>query len=272
MNNTGKILGMIAIFVVFAVVGYIIPIENMIGKQNSKPIVAEQQTANDSASALVAAIEPEKQTEPQKAVEPQPLPEPEPVAQAVEAVAEEAVVDTSNVPEITYARVSERSSQNFKKIGLGFTAKATVPSKAPLKYELYEKGEQKAKYSSSNGQFSDVYPNDSGSYTLRVTNKNTGDYTTRLVKGFNKLPKWDAAKLQQELMQTSPSRLFFCHFNHDELRFVCNGIDQALAPTDISMLTMNISAMQWKIEVVGDINYDEFNRITFFTLNITETM
>lgn len=278
MNNIGigKIFGMIAIFAVFAVVGYIIPIESMVGGKEEGAIAINVPQETIAASEIVETTPTEDpasiaKTEPAVA-EPATT---EPAFEQAPAQEEEIVepeVNEMNVPKINSVRIGERNSHDYKKIGFNFTAKASVENKAPLKYELYEAGSKVAKYSSNNGNFSDVYPNNSGAYTLRVTNQNTGDYAERQVKGFNKLPKWSAAQLQKELTQTNASRLFFCHFDHDVLTFKCNGIDASFVPTSISELTMNISAMQWQVEVVGEIKYDEFNRITYFELNITETM
>lgn len=170
--------------------------------------------------------------------------------------------DSSTTPEIKSAIVGLRSSANYRQAGYDFTASASTESGDNLLYELFEAdNDRTAKYQSQNGQFKNVYPVDTGKYWLRVTNTRTGDFATKEVSGFGKINKYSAVELQNQLNSDTQEKLFYHHFDHDKLKFDCEGAD---ASDGIGALLEKREAFGWVLTVVGTPQYDEYNRITYF--------
>lgn len=189
-------------------------------------------------------------------------------AEAEPAAPKAAASDANSMPTISSAAVLPRSSKNYKLVGLNFVAKATVASGDALQYELYEIGGSEPKYKSENGSFYNVYPVDGGKYKLVVRNSRTGDEATKEVSGFNKIKKLSASELQAMLNAGSQDKLFYHHFDISKLRFDCTGVDASEAPTTLDELFASRSAFGWTVQVVGTPKYDNYNRITYFKINL----
>lgn len=307
--EAGKIAGLFATFVVCAVFGYLIPLQNFVGSSNESEEaeaesvieigkkkkakgdndgdwllgeVAEQEEeaaseaaeeenteANDVESAprkaAKANAESRKAQDTPKQVESEPEPEPEtPKAEPKQA----AQSDASNVPIITQPYVQPRNSKNHTRVGFYFTVKATVASGDALKYELYEIGGSEPKYKSDNGNFINVLPVDGGKYKLVVKNSRTGDEATQEVSGFTKINKLSASQLQAQLNADNPDKLIYHYFDIKKLRFDCTGVDASEAPTTLDALFASRAAFGWTVQVVGTPKYDNYNRITYFKINL----
>lgn len=303
--EAGKIAGLFATFVVCAVLGYLIPLQNFVGSSNeseeaeaesvieigkkkkakgdndgdwllgevteqeeeaaSEEAEEENTEANDVESAPRKAAkangESRKAQDTPKQVESEPeTPKAEP-KQAAQS-------DASNVPIITQPYVQPRNSKNHTRVGFYFTVKATVASGDALKYELYEIGGSEPKYNSDNGSFINVLPVDGGKYKLVVKNSRTGDEATQEVSGFTKINKLSASQLQAQLNAGSQDKLFYHHFDISKLRFDCTGVDAKEAPTTLDELLASRSAFGWTVQVVGTPKYDNYNRITYFKINL----
>lgn len=274
MKNSVKIILAVAVFLVFVALGYFVMpsyttnSDNSLAVdvpsdyrkteskslQNDEPLVGTTPKAdednvgkaslpNDSSNTTVKHEQPE---------------EPEPIT-------------TVNItPEIRNVVVGQLSSSNYRKIGRTLSVNATVMSQDNLEYKLYEIGSNVAKYTSNTGWFPDVYPVDGGKYLLRVVNSRTGAFAERQVSGFNKIDKYTASGLQTMLNSDTQERLFYLHFDTDELRFDCEGINADEKPASLNALLSSRSANGWNYVVVGTPQYDQYNRITYFRVRVTE--
>lgn len=218
---------------------------------------AKSATPSQSAKAEAEPEAPKQVEETPKAAEPEP------------AAPKAAASDANNVPTISSAAVLPRSSKNYKLVGLNFVAKATVASGDALQYELYEIGGSEPKYKSENGSFYNVYPVDSGKYKLVVRNSRTGDEATKEVSGFNKIKKLSASELQAMLNADSQDKLFYFNFDVAKLRFDCTGVDASEVPNSLDALLASRAAFGWNVQVVGTPKYDQYNRITYFKINLS---
>ncbi len=270
MNNSVKIILIAVVFVACAAIGYMVmPSKKsditttvtgggdgggvgMTGPTPQPPI-----TPPGTGSEPPVEVQPDSDSEPDSDQESEPEPEPEPA-------------NADAVPEIKSVVVGQRNSNNYKKIGVPFSIKATVASGDPLVYELYEIGGTTAKYTSNNGSFAEVYPVDGGKYLLKVVNKKTGDFAERQVAGFDKIKKYSSADLQAQLNVETTERLFYFHFDTDNLKFDCEGVDPSEKPTSLNALLSSRSANGWGYVVVGTPQYDKYNRITYFKVRVTE--
>lgn len=305
--EAGKIAGLFATFVVCAVLGYLIPLQNFVGSSNeseeaeaesvieigkkkkakgdndgdwllgevveqeeeaaSEAAEEENTEANDVESAprkaAKANAESRKVQDTPKQMESEPEPE-TPKAEPKQA----AQSDASNVPSITQAYVQPRNSKNHTRVGFSFVAKATVASGDALKYELYEIGGSEPKYNSDNGSFYNVLPVDGGKYKLVVKNSRTGDEATQEVSGFTKINKLSASQLQAQLNADVPDKLIYHYFDIKKLRFDCTGVDASEAPTTLDAFFASRAAYGWTVQVVGTPKYDNYNRITYFKINL----
>lgn len=178
---------------------------------------------------------------------------------------ETPALNVSTKPEIKSTYVAPRTTKAFNKIGLDFTVTASVESEDQLRYELYETGGSVAKYTSTTGVFTDVYPVDTGKYTLKVVNTRTNDYVETEVSGFNKINKYSASELQRQLNSDTQEKLFFHHFDNNKLRFDCDGADSA---DGIGALLEKREAFGWVLTVVGTPQYDDYNRIVYFRVKV----
>lgn len=242
------------------------------------PAMEEEQSAEDSYTADEEEEAPKsnnqtKQATPKQATAPKQIAESTPKqvdepAPKAAAPAQAAQGDTNNVPTISSAVVLPRNSKNYKLVGLSFVAKAAVASGDALQYELYEIGGSEPKYKSENGSFYNVYPVDGGKYKLVVRNTRTGDEATKEVSGFNKIKKLSASELQTMLNADSQDKLFYFNFDVAKLRFDCTGVDASEAPTTLDALLASRAAFGWTVQVVGTPKYDDYNRITYFKINL----
>lgn len=286
MNNTVKIILIIATFVACAVLGYfVMPSKDSNPDSNIAQISGgggggggniggvRNPAAGRTDSANSANEEAERNDAATDDTDAEPVAEQtaEPDGKAGEETpAGKPVPNVETTPEIKSTIVAQRSSKNYKKIGVAFTVRAVVASNDPLVYELYEIGGTTAKYTSNNGSFPNVYPVAGGKYLLKVVNRNTGDASEREVAGFDKIKKYTVAELQEQLNTDSQERLFYCHFDTDHLKFDCEGVDPSEKPVSLNALSSSRSANGWVLTVVGSPKYDKYNRITYFKVRVTE--
>ena len=324
--STSKLIGMIAVALSCAAIGYVIPLENVIEKPSStvvapgggggggyvaatptapKPKKARKATdkikiespSNEEAPAAVEEPVVMEQTEEAPVVDEQPrvipLPKEQPAEEqlaenqapkfpAVEQPAEQPAVEQQPVeapveeptveevdatPKIARVVVAERDSRRYKMVGVKVTASAKCDTGDAVTYKLTD-GE--ATYTSSNGVFKEVKPNNSGKFTLVVTNTKTGQTAEKVVTNANlkKLKRMTAAELAEELNSLQQSRLFMLHFDHDNLKINYTdetGMATADSVSGINALVAEKNAQGWLLVVEDNIRYDDYNRIVSFS-------
>ena len=250
-------------FLVCAVIGYIIPIDKLFNSGDEIVFAGAGSLGSSGNQPMMTEVVVDEEDDVPVVVD-----ETEPV-QPVEEVAtpSEPVADVT--PVIESAIVLDRSSKNYKKVGLDCIVKASVPSGDNLLFLLSEVGSDTPAYKSNNGQFYDVKPVDSGEYTLVVKNERTGTEVSRGVKGFNKVKRLSASELQAMLNADSQDRLFYFHFDLAKLKIECTGVDAADAPQTLGALLENRPAFGWTVQVIGTPQYDDYNRITYFKVNLS---
>lgn len=280
-----RIIGMTATFIVFAAIGYFIPFEKMLQKGGSQPV--EIAAAGGGGGGAVAVNPAVPQTPADQTTTPvspagqdaaqQPTPQPtpqqqpavtDPSAAPAQQAAPAQVVDPNNVPVIETAWVAPRSK---KKVQLGYpvSIKAAAPSGDALVYELWLVGGARPAYTSTNGYFAEVDPVSGGTYELQVKNSRTGDVVKQELKGFYKVQKMSASKLQEQLNADVQEDLFYFMFDMDKLQISYSGIDSSEYPANLNALLTDRAAFGWRYEVVGTPKYDKYNRIVSFKLNVT---
>lgn len=280
MNNTVKIILMIATFTVCVLLGYLLMPSNANGKKmadddsyypamttarqsakshNIKPAPvpvstetgaeADEDDENDENEAQISGEE-----------------DGEEMSEQNDNTIAAAASNANTTPKITSTYIFPRSSKAYNKIGFDFAVKAQVESDDALSYELYETGATTAKYTSSTGTFIDVYPVEGGKYTLKVVNTNTQDAAEQSVSGFNMIDKYTTEKLQNQLNVVTQDKLFYFHFDNDKLKFdfIGDGIDSSDIPASLNALLAGKAANGWMLTVLETPKYDKYNRITYF--------
>lgn len=291
-----KMIGMVATFLLCTAIGYIIPFEKMLNKGEANqmgqmvagggagggavtggvanPAVPQQQpaVAQQPQQGVAQQTEPintvPQQQAQQQVQQPVQGDAQQQAAQQQAAAPVAAVVDPNNVPVIETAWVAPHKKSKVQ-LGYPLSVKATVPSGDKLVYELWTTGASRPSYTSTNGYFGNVYPVDGGTYELQVRNERTGDVTTQSVKGFYKVQKMSAATLQAQLNADVQEDLFFFHFDLDRLSISYSGIDPSEYPANLNALIVDRAASGWTLQVVGTPQYDKYNRIVSFKLNVT---
>ncbi len=169
-------------------------------------------------------------------------------------------------------KVAERDSHNYKKVGVKVTVKAETESGDPLSYVISDGIDT---YTSSNGVFPEIKPNDTGVFVLTITNKTTGESIEKTIKNNNlkKVERWGAAKIEEQLKASTKERLFKFHFDPEvKIDYVDNTDGGEATPASVSsldVLSQEMSAWGWKITVYGNsIKYDKYNRITYMKIQI----
>lgn len=291
-----RIIGMAATFIVFAAVGYFIPFEKMLQKGGSQPVEFAAAGGGGGGAVAVNPAVPQVPAQQPAQQQQQPAQVVDQTAQAVQQVAQDAapqqvavqqqtaqqqqpvvaeqqtapvqVVDPNNVPVIETAWVAPHKK---KKVQLGYpvSVKAAAPSGDALVYELWPVGGSRPAYTSTNGYFAEVYPVDGGTYELQVKNSRTGDVVKQELKGFYKVQKMSASKLQAQLNADVQEDFFFFHFDLDKLQISYSGIDPSEYPANLNALLLDRASIGWNLEVVGTPKYDKYNRIVSFKLNVT---
>ena len=269
-----KIVGMCFTFVVCTILGYHIPVDKIFSSGGEIDIKGDDDIiAINSGGGKIDDAWPLPESDESGENIPvvddaQEQPVEENITEATEPT-ETAQSSENNKPIIESAYVLGRDSKNYKKVGLNCIAKASVPSGDNLLFQLCEVGSDTPKYKSNNGLFYDINPVDGGVYTLIVKNERTGDETKKDVKGFDKIQRLTATTLQTMLNADNQDRLFYFHFDVAKLRFDCSGVDAADVPQTLDALLASRAAFGWKIEVVGTPQYDDYNRITYFKINLS---
>ncbi len=277
-----RILGMTVTFILFAAIGYFIPFEKMLGSQQPDQISQQVGGGGGGSTTNVSPVVPTQTGQQpatdgtQQQVPPQQVPQQQndqqQGAQQTDAsqttVDPVPVVDPNNVPVIERAWVAPHKKSKVQ-LGYPVSVEAAAPSGDELVYELWQEGASKAAYTSTNGYFGNVNPVDGGTYELQVKNARTGDVTKQELRGFNKVQKMSAAKLQAQLNADVQEDLFFFHFDLNKLQITYSGIDPSEYPANLNALLLDRASIGWNLEVVGTPQYDKYNRIVSFKLNVT---
>lgn len=242
MSNTGKIIGLILTFCACGVVGYFLPIT-----------VSSSGGATQAESAIG-----------------QP-PQAEMISETTEnpTVTAPTVVDTlSSCP----YNIQVVHQQNAK---LGYVVSVTASVDTNDELECVIKINETAtnvvaRQTMAQGKcyFQHVLPVDGGSYYVGVRNVATGEMAGVVKSGFHKMVKWSAAKLTEQLNATHVDKQFFAHFDTEKLRFDCEGIDPSQAPKSLDRLRNARSAQGWSFVVSETPQYDQYNRIVYFKINV----
>lgn len=258
MNNTVKIILMIATFIVCVLLGYLLMPSNTNGKKmtddNNDMDYPEMTTANPTIN--LHNIESGLNSEDDETK----------ISEENDNTIAATASSANTMPKITSTYIVPRSSKAYNKIGFDFAVKAQVESDDALSYELYEIGATTAKYTSSTGTFLDVYPVQGGKYILKVVNTNTQDTAEQNVSGFNMIDKYTAEKLQSQLNVVTQDKWFYFHFDNDNLKFdfIGDGIDSSDVPRSLNTLLASKAANGWTLMVLETPKYDKYNRITYF--------
>lgn len=252
-----EISGLIITFIAFAIVGYCLPIN--ITTKAEEVIVAygnniPQDEIND---AIVEQITQDSISTSQP-----------------QDPASNAVIEGSNsTPKIINTYIGKRNTKNIP--GLPLTVSAEVESGDNLVciIKLNEASTDiVAEAPMTNGKcsFPNLMPTDNGTYYICVRNATTGESVSEYKNGFNKITKWSAAELTKQLNAEHLDKMFFHHFNTETLTFDCEGIDPNNTPKEIDRLRNGCSAYGWILTVTETPKYDQYNRITYFKVKISE--
>lgn len=190
-------------------------------------------------------------------VPPDPPPYPDPVP----------VIDSTTIPVIVSV-----SEPQYKNGSFTFSVTADV-KRGRLMYTLTAPGSLTPDYTSDDGKFSGIAPTEDGIYTLKVENVTSNQYDSKVLVGFvkpvqqpvKKLTKSDIQKILDT--QTTPQGLSSKFAKGYKLKFV--GLDQDEPQPDRFDEIINRLVATWsKAEVLGDVEYDELNRITSLTIKV----
>lgn len=177
------------------------------------------------------------------------------------------VIDSTTIPVIVSV-----SEPQYKNGSFTFSVTADV-KRGRLMYTLTAPGSLTPDYTSDDGKFSGIAPTEDGIYTLKVENVTSNQYDSKVLVGFvkpvqqpvKKLTKSDIQKILDT--QTTPQGLSSKFAKGYKLKFV--GLDQDEPQPDRFDEIINRLVATWsKAEVLGDVEYDELNRITSLTIKV----
>ncbi len=252
-NRILAIVGLVATFAVTFAIGMLLPVNEWFGIKGraEKKAEAEAEAIAKAKSDSIAFAQ----------------------AEQARAAAAASVDKTNNTPVIEPCQAVGIKNR----FGFQLSAKATVPSGAPLVYELCEVGTTAPKYKSETGHFGSrnhpVVPSESGSYDLIVTNAQTGDFAVLTVAGFDKFDKLSAAQLQAQLNADNYTDDFYKYLvEAKNQKIEYENLPEGTGDmSNVDVLGPQRNAFGWKLEVVpGSIRYDRYNRVQGFKVRIIE--
>lgn len=277
MKKTFKIIGLVVSFVGFMALGYFMPTkvydpvlkvlngdkmndQNISYQTHSKPVLPPENGNIAANTDNVPAIQ-------------EPMRDSIVVDSVATTVVE--VAQVSGMPKNVKAFVGNRSTKNYKKLGLPLTVTAEVETDAELEclVKLSEAStDYVAKTTFKNGKavFGNIPPVDGGAYYICVRNTVSGESAGILQKGFDKIAKWSKEELTQQLNAVNVDKYFYFHFDMDKVKFDCEGIADGEKPTTIERLRVVCSALGRTMTVSETPKYDKYNRIVYFKIQIAE--
>ncbi len=179
-------------------------------------------------------------------------------------ISSQPMIESVEFPPFDYWNIPKNG---HTKIGYKVTVKAKTESGDNLKYEIRtSSGKQ---YTSTNGEFADVYPTDDGKFTVVVTNIRTGEQAQCEKSGLVKNPKLTASQIEKQLTEGINNRMFYFYFATN-LQFKCYGsaITEDNIPKNLNAL-IEIAGMGFTVDVKDStIKYNEWNRITYFEIEL----
>ena len=112
-----------------------------------------------------------------------------------------------------------------------------------------------------------VPPVEGGEYRIVVRDVQTGYKVSKIAVGFDKIGKWDAAKVQAQFNLEPAKRddLIRHYFNLKTLKITCIDSEEEKSSFD-ELLECQTNGLN--VVVVGTPNYDEYNRITHLTVKV----
>ena len=110
-----------------------------------------------------------------------------------------------------------------------------------------------------------VPPVDGGEYVVVVRNKTTNEEASITKGGFDKIGKWSASQLQQQLNTEARDRFLRHHFDLDKLQINNVGSNPVSSLDELLEAKSNGGT----VRVVEISKYDKFNRIVSLTVEVT---
>ena len=248
-----EIIGLIITFIAFAVIGYCLPIPELHSIKDETKIadVILVDTTNTNNDTITP---------------------PEIVADSIQEVPS----SKNSRPQNINVHVGMRNPRYRSRVGLPVTVTAEVETDDPLEclIKINETSEviiAKADLVENKCSFADVKPIDGGTYYICVKNTATGETSGKYINGFDKISKWTAEDLTQHLNASQWPNEDYFHLAEEVLTFDCTGIDpeQSEIPKSFNRLLLGKDGHGWEFNVTDPPKYDQYNRITYFKVNVT---
>lgn len=260
MKGVVKTLILLVVFVLSVGVGYMLPIQEFVGGSTQyqvtvveQPKLIETYTTDKQESIQADTLMSETDVKPE-------LPEPK------------AHLEVQSV-----SVYGPRKNNDTDKLSYNCSVKALYPEGSRVRYYAYyyQDGVEKS-VASSESMFRGLSPVDSGVYEFTIKDLTTGDESPRFAqRGFNKVSRMSRVKLENILNNRAPLTKDFYNYIVANVKINTQSIFQEegyenVAPTCCDHIFSGVKYSSWVVEVVGEPQYNNDNRITEFTIVVTK--
>ena len=264
MNGVVKTLILLVVFVFSAIIGFVLPIQGTIASIEEKLLLNKIKT-----SPQIVAIEQPQITK----VDTITVQKEDSLA----IVASQTEIEPINEVNLKVSSVSlYKLRKNDKTDKLYYTCdvKASYPEGTKVKYCAYynQNGEERCRtFFSSKSQ---LPPVDGGKYEFTIKDVDTGLESPRFAKqGFDKIRKMSRERLESILNNKTPLPNDFYHYVVKAVKIHTQSIFEGegnVKPETCEFIMSSTKYSSWNVDVIGEPRYNEDNRITEFTVVITQ--
>lgn len=252
-----KILKLFIVFVLFAAVGFLLPVDTIIEQFGKTGGVESPQQSQSQLQSL-----------------PQPEPEPEPMPEPVKVEPQEPAkpMVMFSIKDVTIYGLRKVSTTD--KLYYRCEISVDNPEDSKLQYNAYPAGSERV-ITSKWPSFTNLPPVEGGVYEFSATDLDTGEESERFSKsGFDKIQKMSSERLESILnVRTALPKDFYNYLVKDvkinTLSIFSEAGYENVAPTCCDHIFTGVKYSDWNVSV-SNIRYNNDNRITQFSVTITK--
>lgn len=259
-----NIIGLVVTFFLSVLVGYMLPIDFIIGDQIQESVI-EQSAKQEESDTIVMSS--------QNIAEDTKVVQQDSGVILEEEVSVEVIAD--KVPKNIVAQVWPMKNSIYYQMVVTVDVESGDALECVLMTsETSEDVISKGTFKDGKFIFYNIPPVDAGTYYVCVINTTSQDKSGIVQTGFNKMAKWSKEEVTQYLNAMQAPKDFYLHFvDLKNLKIQCiagEGVDAAsLDKVTLERLRTDRTSFGWTLTVVETPQYDKFNRISKLTINIT---
>lgn len=274
MNGVVKTLILLVVFVVSAIIGFILPVQGLVAKIDEM-LATNIETPSEEV-VVVTTQTPEVASAPEATPATEVTSVPEQMEDSLTTVIKKPEIEPVEQVDFEVSSVTVyglRKNDDTDKLHYSCSIKALYPEGTRVKYcaYYYQNGEEKS-ISSTNSTLRGLPPVDGGVYEFTIKNMNTGEESPRFAKkGFDKVRKMSRAKLESILNSATSLPNDFYHYIVKDVKINAQSqVEGYKAPDSCENIINDVKFSSCEVKVVGEPKYNEDNRITEFTVVVTQ--